>query len=1049
MSERLINDNVYQAAYAKLNDAQKKAVDAIYGPYLVIAGPGTGKTQLLAMRVCNILRMTDMNPNNILCLTYTDSGVNSMRNRLVSFLGSTAYEVGIYTFHAFCSKVISENSALFSDYKELTIVEAMDLDELMEEFIDDIPLGHELKRTTGEIYFNKDRFKELFATIKKEGWTQEYMQGIVDNYPEFLQQDQSYYNKRTGELNAAYRADLEKIHFFTHAFPLIELYNKKLRSKNFMDFDDVINFVIHQLKNNEDFKLRYQEQFQFVLADEYQDTNGSQNEIIFSLTDYDDQPNVFVVGDDDQAIFRFQGASMSNISSYIKKFNPQVFVLTENYRSHQAILDKGMGLIDCNAERLSKDNPAWSKNLVQKATITKSASNMPKLYTVQNIHAQNILLIDEIKRLYAEGVDYKDIAIIYKNHNESENLINFLNKQDIPVKIAKQVNALIQPDGLRIITLLKYFNEEMTAYGNGNEYLFEILHYDFFNLQTQEISKFCYHLTSKKYSELEKVNFRDALGNESLLKEIGIKNFSDFLKASEILEELCRDMVMDMPNQFFEKVITKTGFLHSILRSAESSWRIQVVNCIFDNIKNLSKGRDSLTISEILSKFERRIERNLPISVIDICSEPNGVQCMTFHASKGMEFKHVYLISLTESVWKKRNSKFAYPKSLLLSTAGSHEEESRRLFYVGITRAMEQCTFISYVQNLDGKEINFFKYIHELDLHNDQFNIKQTEENKMIDYESVLLLNHSKSSMMVDHKLVTKIMENFKLSITHLNAYMACPTSFYYNFILKIPKARTASQALGIALHYAIEKLCVAMEQDPQRQYPSLEDVYQFFEIGLRRYRSDFSKSEFEQSIFAGKEILNTFYTKEKHSFTSTSKNFTELRIENHVEDIPIMGVIDRIGDYADKMEIYDYKFSKHKSSKLSEKNIATLDEGTHWRQAIFYHLLLNNDPRFMKSNKKFTFNYLREEMESNHYSKTVTVDDADKLTMIDLIKINVQKMRNHEFEIGCVKQDCNWCNFTRNNLGVDSELLDFEDDDKDLLGSYEIPEDFRDDIED
>ena len=189
-------DQIFLDAYNHLNVEQKKAVDAIEGPVLTIAGPGTGKTQLLAIRIGKILNDTDTSPHNILCLTYTEAGVVAMRKRLLEFIGPEAYKVHIHTFHSFCNSIIKENIDAFSDFGDLEAISDLEKVELMQDLIDSFPINHPLKRLKGNIYYEKDRLGSLFSEMKKEGWTVESIKEAIDKHHVNILEDPEFHYKR-------------------------------------------------------------------------------------------------------------------------------------------------------------------------------------------------------------------------------------------------------------------------------------------------------------------------------------------------------------------------------------------------------------------------------------------------------------------------------------------------------------------------------------------------------------------------------------------------------------------------------------------------------------------------------------------------------------------------------------------------------------------------------------------------------------------------------------------------------------------------------------
>src|SRR6185436_1500378 len=263
----------FQEEYSRLNEKQRLAVDTIEGPVMVIAGPGTGKTQILASRIGKILLETDVSPENILCLTYTDAGVVAMRKRLLQFIGPDAYKVGIYTFHAFCNDVIQDNLSLF-EKTALDPISELERIELFKELIDTFPKNHPLKRYRGDVYFEINNMRQLFSDMKKEGWTPAFINQKIDEYLKDLPtRDEFTYKKKYKEFRAG---DLKKNKIEEEEERMIKLraavnefdrFQQLMRKRNRYDFEDMINWVIRAFEENKNLLANYQERFQYILVD--------------------------------------------------------------------------------------------------------------------------------------------------------------------------------------------------------------------------------------------------------------------------------------------------------------------------------------------------------------------------------------------------------------------------------------------------------------------------------------------------------------------------------------------------------------------------------------------------------------------------------------------------------------------------------------------------------------------------------------------------------------------------------------------------------------
>lgn len=272
----------FRKIYEGLNEQQRNAVDTLEGPVMVIAGPGTGKTQILGARIGKLRLETDTQPENILCLTYTDAGVVAMRKRLLGFIGPDAYKVNICTFHAFCNDVIQDNLSMF-EKTSLDPISDLERIALLKELIDGFPKNHPLKRYRGDVYYEIRNLQQLFSTMKREGWTADFIKSRIDVYltelptrEAFVYQRNSGANKKGDLKKNKIDEETEKMEKLRAAVDEFSRFQQMMRQKNRYDFDDMINWVIDAFNNNKNLLARYQEQYQYILVDEFQDTSGTQ-----------------------------------------------------------------------------------------------------------------------------------------------------------------------------------------------------------------------------------------------------------------------------------------------------------------------------------------------------------------------------------------------------------------------------------------------------------------------------------------------------------------------------------------------------------------------------------------------------------------------------------------------------------------------------------------------------------------------------------------------------------------------------------------------------
>ena len=332
----------FQQAYKQLNPAQKQAVDTIDGPVMVVAGPGTGKTQVLTTRIANILLQTDTDPSAILALTFTDSAAKNMRQRLAKMIGKTAYYVNINTFHSFCANVIRQHPEYFPIQRDSEPLTDLERYEIHESLLNQVKL-EQLKPLNAPYFFVKDIVSAI-SNLKREGVSPEKFEQIIADEQQAFDHPQEKLTKvesRRQEKNLIKWGELLALYCG---------YQEQLAERQRYDFDDMIALVVQAFQQEELLLLSYQEKLHYFLVDEHQDTNSSQNQVVDLLASYwGDKANIFTVGDPNQAIFRFQGASIENMLGFVDRYaQATVINLNTGYRCSQTIYNAAQTLIGHN-----------------------------------------------------------------------------------------------------------------------------------------------------------------------------------------------------------------------------------------------------------------------------------------------------------------------------------------------------------------------------------------------------------------------------------------------------------------------------------------------------------------------------------------------------------------------------------------------------------------------------------------------------------------------------------------------------------------------------
>ena len=1032
--------------YEKLNDQQRKAVDTIEGPVMVIAGPGTGKTQILASRIGKILLETDAAPQNILCLTYTDAGVVAMRKRLLQFIGPDAYKVNIYTFHAFCNDIIQENLSLF----EKTVLDPIsDLEkiELFKELIDSFPKNHPLKRYRGDVYFEVKNLQSLFSNMKREGWTADFIKQKIDEYlTDLPNREEFIYKRKYKEFNAGdLKADKiaeenEKMEKLQTAVDEFERFQQMMRKKNRYDFDDMINWVIKAFEKNKNLLSNYQERYQYILVDEYQDTSGTQNRLVELLISYWDKPNVFVVGDDDQSIYRFQGANVENMLQFAGNYKNDLLtvVLTNNYRSTQPILDISKSLIDRNDERLVKQIDGLSKELLASNQLINQSTGKPFILEYETQWQEMIGIVKQVQQLLAADVLPGRIGIIYKENKYGEELAQYFKILNIPVYSKRHLNILELPEGQKIILLLKYLASEHYIPYSGDEMLFEILHFDWFGIPPIEIAKLTMEVADRRYGE-KATSIRQLLhekANAPIKDLFGTGIHKGLKKASAVVEKLIADVSNITLQLLFENIIREAGVLTHIMQRTDKHWQLQILTGLFDFVKDETHRNPFLSLQQLVNLIELMEKEGIKLPLVQVSGSDKGINLMTAHGSKGLEFEYVFIAGCNAAFWEKKRKPgggYKLPDTMFSSQpAATDEEELRRLFYVAITRA-EQHLYISYSKyKNDGREMEPSMFIAEIQDQHDLPVEKPIIDADTLSEFATLSFTEAEAPEIekIEEEIIGRVLDKFVMSVTALNSYLKCPLEFYFRNLIRIPSPKNEATEFGSAVHYALEKLFRKMQDGGKEKFNPKEDFINDFEWYMNRHRESFTKEQFARRMEYGQEVLSNYYDTYINRFSKIVS--IELNIRHVVlNNVPLKGKLDKLEFDGKSVNVVDYKSGDPDKAIPKTKGPSDKDPngGDYWRQAVFYKILVDNYKAKDWKAVSTEFDFIEPDKKKNYRKEKLVISPADITTVTQQITGAWEKIQNREFYIGCGKEDCHWCNFVKTNqLAVALHELETEE---------------------
>lgn len=995
----------FQKIYNRLNTAQKQAVDTIDGPVMVVAGPGTGKTQVLSVRIANILQKTDTPPDAILALTFTESAAKNMRERLTSIIGPTAYYVNISTFHSFCTDIIRNNPDQFFLSLEAEPLADLEKIEIIQSIID-IQHFDKLKPTNTPYYYVREILRRI-QELKREGITAKQFETILHTTKSLLEKEKATLPK------SEYATQLKNLTKNQELLVVFKSYQEEILKRNRFDFEDMINFVVDKFRNDEEFLRQQQERFHYFLVDEYQDTNSAQNETLYLLANFwGQEANIFVVGDPNQSIYRFQGASLENIIGFQKRFPQATTVtLTDNYRSNQRILDSSFALIDNNKEDTTtfKTTKLTSKKDLKEKKISVLA--------LPSETVEEFFVIDTIKNLLKEGVPPEEIAVLYRNNNDSIILSDTLSKEGILYNIEGGIDILHDPG---INQLLNFFNLiEKSKYQTDDLDLFTVLHYEFLQFDSLDILKLSRLAAESKKHMLEVITDTDFKKKN----KYEIENpdaFIEFLKKITTWQELDANSTFV---HFFEQVLKESGYLSWVLNQQDKIERLNRINSLYAEIKSLNKANHNLKLSTFLEDLELMRQNNLNITEDDLDLTKGAITLSTVHKAKGKEWQYVFIIKTINGKWgnKKSRELIKLPEQILENTDLTKKEvneEERRLFYVALTRAKEK-VYILYAETTSSngrkRENTPSLFITELPKEHIETMIPTTFESETI--LTKLLSPETKNISQVqtekEQEFLARLVDKFKLSPTALNTYLECPYKFKLNTLIKVPRAKAVYLSFGTAIHRGLELFYQKYKNEGA--LPPLSYITQEFEKALaKEVLTDEERSRYLQK---GKETLETYYNYYKESFTPalfTEKFFGYGYSKTYLNDIPLTGKIDRI-DLVDRDEktvkVVDYKTGKPKSRNFIEGKTEGSDGG-YKRQLVFYKLLSQLDHNFPLEviSAELDFVEATETGKLKKESFAITIEEVDELkTTIHEV---MEKIRALAFEKTIDTKPCQFCEF-------------------------------------
>lgn len=1056
----------FEGRYKKLNAAQRLAVDTIDGPVMVVAGPGTGKTELLSMRAANILRTTDTLPENILCLTFTESGAAAMRQRLVQIIGKDAYKVAIHTFHSFGTEIITQNRAYFYRGADFHPADELSSYEIIRGIFDQLEYTNPLaSKMNGEYTYLNDTLRAI-SEIKKSGLTSDELLSVLDQNDNALNTAERLVadifapgiKKTTAEQLAPHidtirqedeeskvdgivplgriiadslqyavvqattdnstkpitawrnqwmkkdsRGDFvfksrdrqAKLRAASHVY---YQYLSRMEEAALYDFDDMILNVVHTIERVPELRFNLQERHQYVMVDEFQDTNMAQMRILHNLTDNpvnEGMPNILVVGDDDQAIYSFQGADIGNIVGFRDVYPlAKVIPLTDNYRSAEAVLEQAREVIIQGADRLENRIPDLSKQLTPHASSTGSKVELIETESAGDERAWLVKSIaDEIKK----GTSASNIAVLARRHSEIVSLLPYFADADIQVNYERRDNVL-ELDPIEHLDLLGHILVALyeNRLSDADALLPELLTHRAWGIDPVDIWKLGLSARNSRASWMETLAIMPAfvplhrwlVSAAAAVPHLPLERMLDLMIGKEHSHIYKRRGEIAGPSEPLQPKTDPAqvpGFSPDAKPFARDSDRTDaslfvspIFRYFFAPEKLEEQPDEYLTYLEALRTIRAklreyqpdeqprlqaflefiRLHRQLGSTITSLRPAveqiDNAVNLMTTHKSKGLEFDTVYIVGAIDTTWgervRSRNSMIGYPENLPLAPSGGSLDERLRLFFVAMTRAKRQL-FISYSSCDDnGKDTLPASFLTASSLSPRRETTTHTIDTLVRGAELRWyqpLVDIQTGTM---KELLRPMLDQYKLSATHVCAFLDVthggPKGFLLEYLLRFPQAKNPQAAYGTAIHATLQRAHAHLSATESHRPP--EDILRDYENNLRDQH--LPEDEFQLYLQKGSDALQAFLEQKYIDFTIGQKPELDFAGEQSVvEGAHLTGKLDLvdIDREAKTMIVTDYKTGRPVPSWQGKTDYEKIKLHKYRQQLMFYKLLVEHSRNF------------------------------------------------------------------------------------------------------
>jgi len=860
----------------QLNKSQEEAVKWGKGPLLVIAGAGTGKTTVITERIKHLILEKGVLPPEILALTFTEKAAQEMEERVDIAMPYGYTQMWISTFHSFGDRILKNDAldiGLDPRYRLITEAEGV---RLMKKHLFEFdlsyfrPLGNPTKFLSGMFQHFSRLQDEDVSPNRYYDWAQNQKLKIKnENSPK---QEISKWL----ELASAYKK-----------------YEEIKTKEGVMDFSDLIYNTLRLFRERPNVLAEYKKQFKYILVDEFQDTNIAQNELIKLLAG--EEENLTVVADDDQSIYKWRGAAVSNVIQFRESYpQTKIITLTENYRSTQEILDASYHLIQNNNPDRLEVREKIDKKLISKRGVKGVKPEFIHVDRVENEAEQIATKI--IQTVENENRAYSDFAILVRANNHSEPFARNLERAGIPYQFLGPGQLFRQPEIKEIFSYLKvlYNFEDSSAF-------YKILTMEHLNISPRDIAGLANY--ARKFN-LSLFEASEKINDISVTQDTKDKIEKLILMIHKHLGFVPKTTAGQILYYFFED----SGLLRHIIKPAnlQDEKKAKNIARFFDKLKTYETEHEDASVFAVVDWIELSLDLGeSPLASDSDWARENAVNILTIHSAKGLEFPVVFMVNMVDQRFptRERREQIPIPEELIkevLPEGNYHLQEERRLAYVAITRAKDRLYFTAadyYGEGKREKKISLF--VPETG--GEEILKQKTKEEEQL---SILDYASPKNSSSVLQPTAHSPQPVTHLSYSQIDCFGFCPLHYKLKYILKIPTPPSSAQSFGNSLHVTLKEFCELEKVDGPLGEKELLEIYERVWIPL-----GFTGKAHEEKIKQRGKIYLTEYLKTNlHNPQNPPLALEKPFIFSIAPGLKVGGKIDRIDKVENGIEIIDYK---------------------------------------------------------------------------------------------------------------------------------------------